>query len=165
MSMLDCKKIQPRLSEFIDGTLPENERWEVRLHLSSCAVCTRASAELAATVKLVGSLPERAPSASFDDALAARLADLVLTPRPQTWQEKLALLWRRPATRPALASGLALAVVAPACFFLLRPVAPPAAAEDAMLTQIVREHADFASSEPLANPSDMLADTLDSEGL
>lgn len=165
MSMLDCKKIQPMLSEFIDGTLPENQSWDVQMHLASCAVCTRASAELAAMVQLVGSLPERGPSENFDDKLAARLANIVLTPRPQTLREKLSAFWQRPAARPAVASGLAATVLASACFFLLRPTPPVAATEDAMLTQIVKEHANFASSEPLANPSDLLTDTLESEGL
>ncbi|MGC4045967.1 MAG: zf-HC2 domain-containing protein [Armatimonas sp.] len=163
--MLDCKKIQPKLSEYLDGTLPENESWDVQMHLSSCAVCTRASAELAATVRLVSSLPERGPSENFDDKLAARLANIVLTPHPQTFREKLAAFWQRPAARPAVASGLALMALAPACFFLLRPAPPKPAVEDAVLTQIVREHADFASAEPLANPSDLLSDTLESEGL
>jgi hypothetical protein len=164
MSMLDCRKVQPKLSEFLDGALPERESWDVRLHLSSCAVCTRASEELAATIALVGSLPERGPSTSFDEKLAARLAHLVLTPRPPTLREKLGALWQRPAARPVLATGAALTVLAPACFFLLRP-ASTTAAEDAVLTQIAREHADFASAELLADPADVLADSLESEGL
>ncbi len=166
MSMLDCKHVQNRLSEFVDGTLPESETWEIRKHLASCSVCARASAELAATVRLVGSLPERGPSESFDDKLAARLADLVLTPRPPSLWGKLAALWSRPAVRPAALSGLALAALIPICVvFWPRTVVSAPQADDVQLTQIAREHADYASSEPLADPSDVLADSIDSEGL
>jgi anti-sigma factor RsiW len=166
MSMLNCKHVQNRLSEFVDGTLPESETWEIRKHLASCSVCARASAELAATVRLIGSLPERGPSESFDDRLAARLADLVLTPRPLTLREKLVALWSRRAVRPAVASGLALAALVPlGVFFWPRTVAKTPQTDEAVLTQIAREHADYASSEPLADPSDLLADSIDSEGL
>jgi anti-sigma factor RsiW len=167
MSMLHCKHVQARLSEFVDGTLPESETWEIRKHLASCSVCTRASAELAATVRLVSALPERGPSESFDDRLAARLADLVLTPRPPTLREKLIALWSRPTIRPAIASGLALAALVPIGFFVFRPapVRVLVPTDEAVLTQIAHEHADYASSEPLADPSDVLADSADSEGL
>ena len=158
-TMLDCKKIQPALSEFIDGTLPEERAFEIRRHLGSCAVCEKVVEELTSTVRLVATLPSVAPSASFDDRLAARLADIVLTPHPQTLSEKLAAWWGRPRVRPAVASGFALAALAPVCFFLMRPaVKPPVTVDsgDAVLAQIAREHADYAASGPLSDPGDSL---------
>lgn len=159
-TMLDCKKIQPALSEFIDGALPEERAFEIRRHLGSCAVCSRVADELTSTVRLVATLPSVKPSASFDDKLAARLANIVLTPRPSTLSEKLAAWWGRPRVRPAVASGFALVALAPVCFFLLRPAAKPSVTPDqgdAVLAQIAREH--VASSE------DALADSLESGAL
>ena len=158
-TMLDCKKIQPALSEFLDGTLPESQAFEIRRHLGSCAVCEKVVEELASTVRLVATLPSVAPSENFDDKLAARLANLVLTPRPETLSEKLGAWWGRPRVRPAVASGFALVALAPVCFFLLRPTpkpAPLADSGDAVLAQIAREHTDYAASGPLSDPGDSL---------
>src|SRR6476646_6265157 len=104
-TMLDCKKVQPLLSEYVDGALPSDTAWDVKLHVASCAVCARVADELAATAKLLQSLPTLEPSANFEAALAKRLADKVLTPkRPSLGQRIAAALggwWSRPILRPA----------------------------------------------------------------
>src|SRR6476646_5558327 len=102
-TMLDCKKVQPLLSEYVDGVLPPDTGWDVKLHVASCAVCARVADELTATAKLLQSLPALEPSANFEAALAKRLADQVLTPaRPTLGQrltDALSGLWSRPILR------------------------------------------------------------------
>ncbi len=70
-SMLDCKKIQGQLSEYVDGALTADAAWSVKLHLASCAVCTRAAEELSATVSLLRSLPRQETSDAPEAAKAA----------------------------------------------------------------------------------------------
>jgi hypothetical protein len=179
-TMLDCKKVQPLLSEYVDGTLAPNTAWDVKLHVASCAVCARIADELAATATLLQSLPTLEPSANFEAALAKRLADKVLTPkRPSLGQriaDALGGWWSRPALRPALASGVALAALLPAAFFFVHQghgrgaVATPSsnapvAADATTVDQLWREHTAYASAEPLGDPAGLLSTTNSVETL
>jgi anti-sigma factor RsiW len=51
-----CQRISDLLSSYMDGDLTVSERWDVRLHLESCAACARFSVELAATVSALHQL-------------------------------------------------------------------------------------------------------------
>lgn len=172
-TMNDCKTIQPRLSEYVDGALAENDAWKVKLHLSSCAVCERVADELSATAKLLSALPTMETSAGFEAVLARRLADRALHPRSPSLLDRLRSLWtERPAVRPAMASLTAFAAAAAmvGVFVVNRsstaPLAntePPAAQtvvtdqkKPATLEQVFDEHAAYASAEPLGDPAGML---------
>jgi anti-sigma factor RsiW len=179
-TILDCKKIQPLLSEYVDGTLPLDTAWEVKLHVASCGVCDRVAAELAATAALLQSLPTYEPSADFEAALAKRLADQVLTPkRPALGRrilEASSAWWSRPFVRPALASGVALAALVPTALFLTHrgggntrlvasPAATPAVGESSTMDQLWREHTAYASSQPLGDPAGLLSAASSLESL
>jgi anti-sigma factor RsiW len=116
-TMLDCKKIQPLLSEYVDGTLPDQSAWDVKMHVTSCAVCSQVARELTATANLLSSLPTLEPSANFEAMLAKRLADQVLSPRKPTFTERLrnglTEWWARPLVRPAVATGVVFATLLP----------------------------------------------------
>ena len=163
-SILDCRKIQPRLSGYVDGALPRDEAWEIEKHLSACAVCARVADDFAATTRLLRTLPEAAPSADFEARLALRLADQSLAPRPMGVWGRWRLAWReRPrGARAAAASGLALACLAPVAALVAvrtRPATPPAAVADASsasLEEIVRVHVRASSSEPLGESTGVL---------
>src|SRR6187455_1334329 len=88
-TMLDCKKIQPLLSEYVDGALSDAMAWNVKMHVSSCAVCAQVADELRATANLLSALPALEPSANFEAMLAKRLANQVLTPHRPTFAERL----------------------------------------------------------------------------
>jgi anti-sigma factor RsiW len=51
-----CRRISDLLSSYMDGDLTVSERWDVKLHLESCAACARFSAELEATVSALHQL-------------------------------------------------------------------------------------------------------------
>ena len=162
-SIIDCKKIQPLLSEYVDGTLAGDSAWGVKLHLSSCAVCARAAEELSATVSLLRSLPREETSDAFSEALARRLADQVLKPARPDLGERVREWWSLPRVRPALAAAGALAALAPAALFFttrqpVAPVAEPPAVASAgdqqqFLDEVLEEHASYASGEPLGDPT------------
>src|SRR5579859_7623314 len=93
-TMKDCKSVQPLLSEYVDGELSEEVTWSVKLHLASCAVCSRIADDFCATARLVSSLPEPSgPSEGFEAMLARRIADQMLAPKPLTTWGKLLRWW------------------------------------------------------------------------
>jgi anti-sigma factor RsiW len=168
--MLDCKKIQPQLSEYVDGVVDQETAWSLKLHLSSCAVCSRIESELRATASLLRSLPEAGPSLDFDAKLAKRLADQVLQPRRVSLLDRMRDWWyEAPYARPAVTSGLAVAAIVPAAFFAFGGqtavtrtsvsvgatsiTTANAASGDVTLEQVWAEH---ASSDPLGDNSGLL---------
>lgn len=161
-SMLDCKKIQAGLSEYIDGTLGEAETWATQQHLGSCAVCAQIAQELTQTTRLLAFLPRVEPSESFEAALAARLAQQSLKPRAATLGERFVAWWGQPRVRPALASGLALAAVVPVVVVLTRPVVKPLPtaatpiSENAPLEAALQDHLSATTAEAFGGSSGVL---------
>lgn len=183
-TMLDCKKIQPLLSEYVDGALPGDSAWEIKLHLSSCAVCSRVADELSATTKMLSSLPRLDTSAGFEKALARRLAEQALQPRPAGWKDILRGWWETPRVRrPSLATAAGLAALVPVVAILTynarnapQTVSPAAISVTssqqmqpgqmaivtpavATLEQFADEHAAYESSEPLSDSAGLLVAT------
>ncbi|MBC8104888.1 MAG: zf-HC2 domain-containing protein [Cytophagales bacterium] len=169
-TMLDCKKIQPRLSEYVDGALDGETTWSLKRHLSSCAVCSQVESDLRGTSSLLRSLPEAGPSLDFEARLAKRLADQVLEPRRAPLLDRLRDWWYdAPYARPAVTSGLAVAALLPIAFVAfggsragrtdLPQPSPPgftianAVSGDPTLEQVWAEH---ASSDPLGDSSSLL---------
>jgi anti-sigma factor RsiW len=153
--MNDCKNIRPRLSEYVDGALPADQDWAVRMHLASCAVCARVAEDFSAMARLLGELPRRETSAGFEAALARRLADQVLPPRRAWW------LLSGTRLRPAVAFAGALAALVPAVFLATRHSPPgtetPAVpSEQQFVEQCLDEHAAYASAEPLNDSAAVL---------
>lgn len=168
-SILDCKTIQAKLSEYIDGTLTEADSWTTQQHLASCAVCAQVAEELSQTARLLAFLPRSEPSESFEAKLTARLANQSLRPRPTTPLEHLSAWWSRPRVRPTVASGLAVAALIPVAFFALRPVSPArveeraATAEGGTLEQVMQDHLSATTTEAFGNSSGLLLASARSE--
>lgn len=160
-SIIDCKKIQPLLSEYVDDALPSGGAWDIKLHLASCAVCARAAEELGATVSLLKEMPRQETSASFEAALARRLADQVLQPRRAPLSQRLRDWWTRPRVRSTIALAGALAALVPVAVVLRSQMTPvPGTGETArttetveqqFLNEVIEEHASFASAQPLGD--------------
>lgn len=161
-SILDCKKIQAGLSEYIDGTLSENDTWATQRHLRSCAVCAQIAEELTQTTRLLAFLPRAEPSEGFEAALTARLAHQSLKPRRTTLGERFAAWWSLPRVRPAVASGLALAALVPTVFFLTHPATPrpsethPVVLENAPLEAALQDHLSATTTEAFGGSSGVL---------
>ncbi len=166
---MNCNTVKPLLSEFLDECLAAATAWQVQTHLSECTACGQVCRDLEALRRALQALPTRQPSANFEAALAQRLA---LTRRPaprQTWRDRLALPFRRPAPllRPAFALGVAVAAVGGVLLLPAHPPAPdtPAAvhnADHAFVADCVAQRRRDAGSDPLADPAAQnLADHLD----
>jgi len=178
-SMMDCQKVQPLLSEYVDGTLDGDTAWNVKLHLGSCAVCSRIAEDFTATTRLLGTLERHEPSANFEAMLASRLADIALKPRRATPWDRVRAWWsdqpggrlRRPALASAVAAFAALiplAVMVSHNSFTGSGITPPAqvlasptpSAEgnnSGTLREIWDEHTEYSSSQPLGDQSGLLA--------
>jgi anti-sigma factor RsiW len=174
--MLDCKKIQANLGEYVDGALASEEAWRVKLHLASCAVCDQAARELSGTVALLQSLPRQDTTAGFEQALARRLADVALQPRQPSFAERVRDAWTLPqrARRPATLGALFAALVPVAVLVvtsvnhtatLVPPEATVAGVPAASVTrnaavmapgadfvqQCLDEHSTYAAADPLSD--------------
>jgi anti-sigma factor RsiW len=178
-TMLDCKKIQPLLSEYVDGTLTDQTAWDVKMHVTTCAVCSRVAEELNATANLLRSVPKLEPSANFEAMLAQRLADQVLTPRRQTFVQRIVsgiAAWQegqsRPILRPAFATGVVFAALIPVALMINRsetgvqqaasPTPAPqrvlkaSAGDSVPMEQLWRDHLSYSSTEPLGDGAGLL---------
>lgn len=183
--MLDCKKIQANLGEYVDGALPSDEAWRVKMHLSSCAVCDQAARELSGTVALLQSLPRQDTPAGFEQALARRLADVALQPRRSSLSERIGNWWTLPRrVRPAtLATAGALAALAPAAILVFSsanhggatsPVHSPGArtpslvrastASSDFVQQCLDEHSTYAAADPLGDQTAVILASLPGGG-
>ena len=73
---MTCPDIFARLSEYLDGELPENMRAEMQTHIEDCPPCVefvkslRKSIELCREVKQTAVVPEK-PSAACIEAMRA----------------------------------------------------------------------------------------------
>lgn len=106
---MNCKRIQPLLSEYIDNAVSARDTWEIDRHLADCHECTRALNEMRRTVDLVAGAPRLEVTAEFVDRLATRIAGLQPSPPRRAWVSLLGEMFR-PRALPAL--GLALATCA-----------------------------------------------------
>ena len=180
-TMLDCRRVQPLLSEYVDGALSEETAWDVKMHVASCAVCQRVADDFAGTAELLGNLAHVEPSANFEAMLAARLADLSVKPRRPSLREQVSEWWyaRGSVGRPALASAAAFAFVVPLILVTLtlrqgavdavngtavvkqsNAAASPASDAEA-LERLYDDHAAYSSSLLLGDSSGVLT-TMDS---
>jgi anti-sigma factor RsiW len=62
-----------RLSEYLDGGLPERERAGLEAHLATCEACTTTLGELRRVAERAHTLPDRAPEADLWPGIEARL--------------------------------------------------------------------------------------------
>jgi anti-sigma factor RsiW len=79
---LTCPDIFSRLSEYLDGELPDDLRAEMQAHIEECAPCVefvkslRKSIELCREVKQTAVVPERPPAECIEAMRAAYLEKL-----------------------------------------------------------------------------------------
>lgn len=117
----DCKAVQPLLAEYVDGVLPNDTQWKVKLHLSSCSVCALVADEFAQGARLLSGLERQEPSANFDAMLARRLADVTMKPRRENPFDRIREWWNQPRLRPAFGALAAAAALLPVAVMTVAP--------------------------------------------
>ena len=87
-----CVQIEERLSDYLDGLLPDAEQREFRAHVDSCAHCAPLLAQVTHVIGRLRTLePEPAPP-----ALISKILDQTLGPRKtkSDWLAWLPMLWQ-----------------------------------------------------------------------
>lgn len=71
---MNCREVEDRLDDYVDGSLAEGEFQEVELHLASCAACRDAERGLRRLLAQAAALPrEVTPARDLWPEIAARL--------------------------------------------------------------------------------------------
>ena len=87
----DCRRVQPLLDEYFEGTLPPRLRAEVEEHLGHCRGCAAELAQIENVASALAAVPRAEPAAALLREITARTA---LMPSP-TVQRALLAGWRR----------------------------------------------------------------------
>src|SRR5437763_1632634 len=91
---MNCKQVQPRLSEYIDNSLSARDTWEIDRHVVDCNPCNRQLNELRRTVELLTAAPRREVSDDFTASLQTRLERLEPAPARWAWVEGIGQAFR-----------------------------------------------------------------------
>ncbi len=108
---MNCNRIQPLLSEFIDGRLSARETWEIDRHIAICNVCANFHTELKMTVIAVQCAEIYSVSDNFAAILQSRLATVNPKCSRSFWLSNL-LEMMRPFLRPSPQMGYGVCALA-----------------------------------------------------
>lgn len=156
MKRSECENIKERLSEYLDEALSGREMRRVAAHLSTCEACRQEFDDLRVTAAVLQREAVPSPAPDFWAKIYAQVRQQSATiPAPRRSERLKSLLrglvriWSLPK---ALATGAAVAVVLFMAFFL-RPMEPPALADD--VDDLVAQHAQHSAAHPLSEWSRM----------
>ena len=111
MNTSPCTNIEPRLPDYLAGTLPDAERAEIHAHLAGCPACR----EMADTLQLVSGAMSLTPlRETLDEARREQIHEALRTrgTRPVPARRWLGLLtWLNPTRAPSPALRLAMSVI------------------------------------------------------
>ncbi len=152
---MNCKTIQPLLSEYIDNVLSARDTWEVDKHLSECNPCAGALNELRRTVGLLAEAPRFEVSVNFMEKLQSRIAVIEPQPPRMAWFSGLREMFR-PRVLPAW--GAAVGACGLAVFFLAsRPIVEidrtPSPHGPSIAQTARNQSVALAASNPLGDPA------------
>ncbi len=85
---MHCNQSQQKLSEYLDGQLPEEERNQLEDHIQECEDCRRELDSLRRTVTALHELPEIPAPEGFHERINQRLRD-------ETKGARVVSMWRR----------------------------------------------------------------------
>ena len=66
---LSCQELVELVTDYLEGTLPADERARFEEHLAPCEGCTNYVEQMRRTVELVGRLPRQAITPDVEEAL------------------------------------------------------------------------------------------------
>lgn len=142
---MNCRKVWPLLSAYLDSELHENLAAQVQDHLGACPACAQRAKALGGARNLLRAMRDPEPPAGLWSNVYRRIREEHLARRKarRAW----ALVWRTPRVLlPAMA-----AVVAALLFFLVLPLMGVGQKHSAPVPfeNHVTQHLDFAVNEPL----------------
>jgi anti-sigma factor RsiW len=112
---MNCQRIEKSLMAYLDGKASPSERRKVQAHLAECGECRERAEQFRRLWDVLDEWPAPAPSAAFDAAVRARLA--------QEPQRAGFWTWLLPSPR------VAIALTALVVFSILLSTLPPAPRE------------------------------------
>ncbi|MFC2164101.1 zf-HC2 domain-containing protein [Acidobacteriota bacterium] len=95
-----CKKVEERLIDFVEKTLPDIQKAEIKDHIQSCADCDRLVREFYTIWQRISTRERKAPSRSFWPMLIQRIQT---DEKPQQFWENIVVGFKR-SLRPAVVS-------------------------------------------------------------
>lgn len=113
--MIDCKRAQDSMSDYVEGLLEKENAKIVESHLQECPTCSLVCERMQQTMDLLGNLQEFVPSAAFEQNLWAKV-------RSERKRPHSSVLSRFPSfvpLRPWPVYAISLIVVAIGVGFLL----------------------------------------------
>ena len=143
--MMECKDIREKLSFYLEGTLPSEEKRLIGEHLNSCPQCGTALQDLKRTEELVKNLEEVEPPAWMTQKIMARV---------RTEQEKKRGIFQKlfyPLHIKVPIEALATVLIAVVAVYVFRAVEPEMKSmplPPAVGPIIIREKAPKPSREP-----------------
>jgi predicted anti-sigma-YlaC factor YlaD len=72
---MTCKELVELVTEYLEGTLPEDLRLSMEQHLSGCSGCTNYLEQMRQTIRLTGQLQEENLSEQQKDDLLSLFRD------------------------------------------------------------------------------------------
>lgn len=119
-------QITERLSEYLDGELPEADRTAVDAHLAGCAECLEVLEDLRAIVETARRLPEAIPERELWSGVSNQIGDARIARFPARSRRRFSF------TLPQIAAaGVALMLTSGGLVYLLRPEPPAITATSA----------------------------------
>lgn len=107
--MVDCQRIHDSLSDYIEGSLEGKRFQAVEAHLKRCPACMGLCERVRKTMLLLGSLPEIAPSLTFEQKLRERTRAERARAERRLWDRLPSFRFPRP--RPAFTFSVVVLTV------------------------------------------------------
>jgi hypothetical protein len=105
---MDCSKIEQWLSEYMEASLPAEEREHVRKHLETCSNCSALLTEMRSVFSLCRGYPALDMDPDFIERILLRTSG---RPRTRSFRERFNLYFLRPLLTPRFAVGTSLATL------------------------------------------------------
>lgn len=149
---MNCRKARGFLSEYLDGTLPENPSHELEKHLNQCENCALLLKEMQQTVHLLHTETMYCASPDFLRSVRDRI-DSKSVKRPLL--ERILSNIMLPVRHPALAGIFTVLLALLIGVMILIPSHNRAAQEEdsAYIQAMMVDHGNYAAQQPLADGS------------
>jgi hypothetical protein len=103
---MDCSTIEERLSEYIESSLPDDEKGQVENHINSCLRCSSLFREMQSIISVCHDYPTLEMNPDFLERILLRTSG---RPRTRTFKERFSQYLTRPLFNPRFAFGAGLA--------------------------------------------------------